>query len=304
MRLKVTLGLKVTLCSVLFLVPAYGKGAGSPAYVPPLKTMPTNEAGEKKSSGEKAENKSQHVFGSLTLLSNYSYRGITESMNMPALQGEISLKESEDEGFYAGFWGSTIDSVTAPNGNGLEAEVFGGYAYKFTPDLIGRLALYYMFYPQCYEGVSRNNFDQLELIPGFTYKWFTFFAAYTFSNVTGLTPLLIQDLFVAPPPNGNTKRSLYTYGALAIPLTKQENLKLKLWAGYWKIRNYNMLSYAHFGTGLYYKLPKNFSELILSANIEGTTAKTKHWTNVIGELDDKKIRLGGTKIWVGITKEF
>lgn len=296
--------LKAIICSVLLLMPAYGRGDAVADYAPARSTIGNGEAEGKKSSDENPDKDIKHVSGGLTLLSNYGYRGIAESMNMPALQGEIVVSEREGEGFFAGFWGSTVDSITAPNGNGLEAEIFGGYAYKFSTDLTAKLGLYYMFYPQSYEGLSRDNYDQLEIIPGFTYKWFTFYAAYTLSNVTGLTPFLIQDLFVAPPPNGNTKGSLYTYGNLAIPLNKEENLKLKVWLGYWKIRHYSMLSYAHFGTGLYKTLPKNWAELTLSVNIEGTTAKTKYWTNVIPELDDKKIKLGGTKVWVGITKEF
>jgi len=153
-------------------------------------------------------------------------------MNMPALQDEITISGREGEGFFAGFWGSTVDSITALNENGLEAEIFGGCGYKFSPDLTAKLGLYYIFYLQCYDGVSRNNYDQLGIIPGFIYKWFTFYAAYAISNVTGLTPFLIQDLFLAPPLDRNTKGSLYTYGSLAIPLNKEENLRLKVWLGY------------------------------------------------------------------------
>ena len=44
--------------------------------------------------------------GTLTLTSDYLFRGITQTNEKPALQGGIEW--AHDSGFYAGAWGSSI----------------------------------------------------------------------------------------------------------------------------------------------------------------------------------------------------
>ena len=69
------------------------------------------------------------------VVSEYRYRGITQSHFKPALQGGVDY--SDKSGFYAGAWASTIrwisDNQTA-DGQGadgpLEVDLYGGYKWS------------------------------------------------------------------------------------------------------------------------------------------------------------------------------
>ncbi len=72
------------------------------------------------------------VTGSAAIVSQYRFRGISQSDNRPAVQGAITLSHSS--GFYVGTWGSSLTDAT---GNplaylgGTEIDVFGGYTHGF-----------------------------------------------------------------------------------------------------------------------------------------------------------------------------
>ena len=60
------------------------------------------------------------------VVSNYMFRGISQSNNQPALQGGAEIRHSG--GFYAGLWGTTQN---IPNsGANLRGDAFAGVAYK------------------------------------------------------------------------------------------------------------------------------------------------------------------------------
>jgi len=59
----------------------------------------------------------------LSPVSNYKPRGLDQSNNKPALQGGFDF---EAGGFYVGNWNSSISFA-----NGIEMDVYGGYAGEF-----------------------------------------------------------------------------------------------------------------------------------------------------------------------------
>lgn len=61
----------------------------------------------------------------VALTSNYVFRGYTQNDNEMAIQGGFDY--SHDSGFYAGVWGSNVDS-TAYNGATIEVDTYIGYA--------------------------------------------------------------------------------------------------------------------------------------------------------------------------------
>ena len=63
------------------------------------------------------------VTGTVTVVSDYNWRGVTQSAQNPALQGSIDY--AHESGFYAGVWGSNVDE-------GLDyPEVYAGLGYKW-----------------------------------------------------------------------------------------------------------------------------------------------------------------------------
>ena len=61
---------------------------------------------------------------SLSLTSNYVFRGITQTNDKAAVQANYRLSQSEDSGFYAGFFASNV-------AQGAEVDIFGGLKLAF-----------------------------------------------------------------------------------------------------------------------------------------------------------------------------
>ncbi len=58
-------------------------------------------------------------------VSEYSFRGIAQSDERPALQGSIDW--SHDSGFYAGVWGTNVDFNDGDEAQ-LETDLYAGYS--------------------------------------------------------------------------------------------------------------------------------------------------------------------------------
>jgi uncharacterized protein (TIGR02001 family) len=73
-----------------------------------------------------AEAKSPHTFtGNMTIISDYRFRGISQTFGKPAIQGGIDY--SHASGFYLGNWNSNVsDSAGYPGGN-IEMDFYGGW---------------------------------------------------------------------------------------------------------------------------------------------------------------------------------
>ncbi len=82
--------------------------------------------------------------GSLTLTSDYAFRGVSQTRADMALQGGLTWKH--DSGFYVGTWGSTINFSSADD-SFLEQDFFTGYTGTvdaFTYDFSAT----FLFYPK------------------------------------------------------------------------------------------------------------------------------------------------------------
>lgn len=88
------------------------------------------------------------ITGSAAVVSQYRFRGLSQSDNKPAVQGAITVSHSS--GFYVGTWGSSTSGSTANTPiapGGTEIDVFGGFTHGFggvTVDVGG----YGYIYPQ------------------------------------------------------------------------------------------------------------------------------------------------------------
>jgi len=83
------------------------------------------------------------VNGGATLVSDYRFRGISQTDRDFALQGSFSL--SHESGLYATVWGSSIDDYVAA-GADAELDLIVGYKHSFGDTTIDGGVLYY-FYP-------------------------------------------------------------------------------------------------------------------------------------------------------------
>ncbi|MBY4638170.1 TorF family putative porin [Sphingopyxis sp. XHP0097] len=80
------------------------------------------------------------VSGNATVVSDYRFRGFSQSNEEAAIQGGFDI--AHDSGLYVGTWGSSIGFA-----NGTEIDVYGGFATEVTPGLTADIGATLYLYP-------------------------------------------------------------------------------------------------------------------------------------------------------------
>jgi uncharacterized protein (TIGR02001 family) len=111
------------------------------------------------------------VTGTVGVVSDYDFRGVSLSAKDPALQGSIDW--ASESGFYVGAWGSNIDYGPGVDGD-IEIDLYAGYAGETEAGLGWDVGLVYYTYP----GADDIN-DYPELYVGLSYQWFELKQWYT-----------------------------------------------------------------------------------------------------------------------------
>lgn len=88
-------------------------------------------------------------------VSEYSFRGIAQSNEGPAVQGSIDW--SHDSGFYAGVWGSNVDFNDGDEAN-LETDVYAGYSGELSGFTYDIGAIGYL-YPGADKDLNYNYYE-------------------------------------------------------------------------------------------------------------------------------------------------
>jgi len=107
--------------------------------------------------------------GSVSVTSDYIFRGTTQTNQDPALQG--GLEYAAESGAYIGAWGSNVSwlsdlsSPAAPISSSLELDVYGGYRGKFNDTVSFDVGALYYWYPGDYPS-GFNSADTLEVYAG------------------------------------------------------------------------------------------------------------------------------------------
>jgi uncharacterized protein (TIGR02001 family) len=108
------------------------------------------------------------VTGTITGVTDYDWRGVTQSAQGPALQG--SLDYAHDSGFYAGVWASNVDfGAGDPN---VEIDLYAGFGGGET--FVWDVGAVYYTYP----GESSFNFPELYASLG--WEWLEGKISYTY----------------------------------------------------------------------------------------------------------------------------
>jgi uncharacterized protein (TIGR02001 family) len=107
--------------------------------------------------------------GNISLVSDYRYRGISQTRLKPALQGTIDF--AHKSGFYLGAFGTNIKWIKDGGGNGnTELDLYGGYKGSIVGDLGFDVGLLQYVYAKNNLNPSANT---LEAYGGLTYKQFS-----------------------------------------------------------------------------------------------------------------------------------
>ncbi len=118
-----------------------------------------------------AQAESPHsVTANIGVVSNYMWRGTTQTGDDAAVQGGLDYAHSS--GFYAGTWASNIDWG---DGGAYELDVYAGYGGNINEDFSWDVNAIYYAYPS--SNTRDSDFSEIGLSG--TWKWFTLGVAYT-----------------------------------------------------------------------------------------------------------------------------
>ncbi len=166
---------------------------------------------------------SPHTFtANVALVSNYIFRGLSQTFGKPAIQGGMDYAHAS--GVYAGLWGSSISSQQYAGGN-TELDYYFGYNGKINDDWGWTAG----FYGYAYPGANYKNalpagtypdqtYNTEEVNAGVSWKW----VSLKLSNTT-------SDFFGANTKTGYTsgsKNSTYLDLTANIPLPQDFTLLL------------------------------------------------------------------------------
>jgi uncharacterized protein (TIGR02001 family) len=113
------------------------------------------------------------VSGNVALVSDYDFRGLTQTWGRPAIQGggDLTLKN----GFAAGFWASSISDKSYPGGS-LELDLYASYGASFNADWSWRVGVYGYVYPGAnldQAHLESRSLNTAEASAALTWKWLT-----------------------------------------------------------------------------------------------------------------------------------
>jgi len=124
--------------------------------------------------------------GNVSLVSDYLYRGISQTAGKPAIQGGFDY--AHPSGFYIGAWGSNIswlgDGGTA-SGASLELDTYLGFKNKFAEDFSYDVGYLRYNYPGYYfPGKTKADTDEIYGLVG--WKWITLKYSYSLGDTFGV----------------------------------------------------------------------------------------------------------------------
>lgn len=124
-------------------------------------------------SAVRAEDAPSPVTGNVAVVSDYVFRGLTQSWGHPAIQGGADYTAAN--GFAAGTWASSISDKTYP-GASMEWDLYANYGRSFATDWSWRAGVYGYFYPGGNldeAGLPSRSFNTVEAQFALTWKQFT-----------------------------------------------------------------------------------------------------------------------------------
>ncbi|QGU32766.1 TorF family putative porin [Thermochromatium tepidum] len=179
--------------------------------------------------------KTHSVSANLGAVSNYIWRGQSQTQDGPAIQG--GLDYAHESGFSAGTWVSNVDFGDDINDINYELDFYTGFGGSISDDLSYALKLIYYAYPD-----GRDS-DFSEIGASATYKWLTAGVDYTLygqaDDADG----------VADGESTYIEGDLYYHASLDFELPFELGLSLR--GGYYDFRyNEGGNDYAHWGVTL------------------------------------------------------
>ncbi|WP_076592601.1 TorF family putative porin [Herminiimonas arsenitoxidans] len=173
----------------------------------------------------------EHSFtGNLSVVSDYRFRGVSQTFKQPAVQGGFDYAHSS--GFYVGNWNSNVSGNSFTDGS-IEMDLYGGYKFTIAPDLTGDVGVLYYYYPGAFNTGTNKKYNTTELYAAGTYKWFTLKYSST-----------VSDFFATPDSKGSG------YLELNAAFEVADKTTLGFHVGQQKVRHNGSLDYTDYKVSL------------------------------------------------------
>lgn len=235
--------------------------------------------------------------GNGSVVSDYRFRGISQTYLGPAVQGGADYAHSS--GLYVGNWNSSVSGNVFPSSAGIEMDVYGGYKKSFGDFGLDIGAIYYL-YPKAKTGAG-DDFNNLEAYLGGSWKWASAKLFYALSDYFGLndsqanTWFANRDTGAALGAKGSSKGTTYLDLGVTFPVTKELNIVAHY--GMLSVKKYSELDYNDWKLGVTYDL----AGWVLGAAYVDTDADPA-WYYTPGTSGTKESGKGG--LVFSVTKSF
>jgi uncharacterized protein (TIGR02001 family) len=224
------------------------------------------------------------VTANVGVASDYRFRGLTQTMKRPALQGGFDFAHSS--GLYLGNWNSNVSSAIFPNAN-LEMDFYGGYKPTFG-DVTADIGFIYYRYPGSHAtllngatgATHTGKIDNKEIYLGGAWKW-----------ISAKLYWAIDDLFSVP----ETKNSWYLDGTANYDLGSGWGVVGHI--GRQKVKGWSDASYTDWKLGV----TKDIRGFVFGAAYVDTNAKSSAWTYADAR---KTMNIGDSGIVLSVNRTF
>ena len=203
---------------------------------------------------------SPHTFtGNVTLVSDYRFRGISQTYKGPAIQGGFDYSHSS--GFYLGNWDSNVASQVYTGGSGVEMDFYAGYKKSFG-DFGFDVGYLYYYYPNAQFQSAANGsqgFNSQDVYLAGSWRWLSLKYSLALSDYFGLGPTQVNGGYWSNqtdgallPDGGGSKYSYYLDLTANVPMKK--GFTIGAHVGTLQVKNYGELDYTDWKLGMTYNL--------------------------------------------------
>jgi uncharacterized protein (TIGR02001 family) len=198
------------------------------------------------------------VSGNMSIVSDYRFRGISQTYLGPAIQGGIDYAHAS--GLYLGNWNSSVTENVFLGGSGIEMDFYGGWK-KTLGDVGLDIGTIYYHYPRAefQSAAGDAKFDNWELYVGASWKWLSGKFYYSLTDYFGLASEQSAGGYWANRDTGaslgsteGSDGSWYLDLNATIPVTKE--LSVIAHYGMLEVNNYSELDYKDWKLGVTYDL--------------------------------------------------
>ena len=225
--------------------------------------------------------------GNMAVVTDYRFRGISQTYGQPAIQGGIDY--SHASGFYLGNWNSSVSGISFSSGGGIEMDFYGGFKKAFG-DFGFDVGLLQYYYPNA-KAAGTEKYDTLEAYIAGSWKWLTLKYSLTLTDWFGVNSVSMSSTA------GNSEGS----GYLELNASYEIRPKLTLVGhiGQQTVKNYGNLDYVDYKIGATYDM----SGWVLGAAYVDTDASDPFYTTVAdgtGKVKD----IGKGTVVLSVSKSF